>query len=226
MELAAVLEDSGNMAVLSAGAAGGAAGSTAGGAAAGASPFSLIQHACYYTFCNVFKTGGYLLNYNPINFKEKIMEDKILCVEGQKIHTAHSNSTEMTVLFLKLYDQYLQLFMNYVFQTFTESAKTLKNSTNHFHSYIFTYKTDTTPVVGGSWDYQNFCNKIVISTILSTYNSAWPFRILQGIAGDKNLQLNYFVYPEHIAMEQSMLWQLQLDHWLLAWSSLIVCLIA
>ena len=54
--------------------------------------------------------------------------------------------------------------MNYVFLTFTESAETLKNSVDHFHSFIFMYKTDTTPVAGGSCDYQNFCNKIVIPT--------------------------------------------------------------
>ena len=104
-ELAAVLEDLGNMAVVSACAAGGTAGGAAGGAAAGtaagASQFPLIQHTGYYTFGNVFKTGGYLLKYNPISFKEKIMEDKILCVEGQRIHTASSNFTEMTELFSK-----------------------------------------------------------------------------------------------------------------------------
>ena len=73
------------------------------------------------------------------------------------------------------------------------------------------YKTDSTPVEGVSGDYQNFHNKIVIPTLLSAYNSAWPITILPGITGDANLQGYYLAHPQHIKIEQSMLWQLQLD---------------
>ena len=65
-ELAKVLEDLGNMVVVSGCAAGGSAagGAGGGGGAAGAIQFPLIQHASYCMFGNVFKTGGYLLKYN------------------------------------------------------------------------------------------------------------------------------------------------------------------
>ena len=106
------------------------------------------------------------------------------------------NSTEMTVLFLKLYDQYPWVFMNYVFLTFTESTETLKNCVDYFHAYIFMFKPDMTLAFHGTCYFQHFCNKIVIPTILSTYNSASPIMILPGIAGDEILQLNYFTYPD------------------------------
>ena len=85
-ELAEMLEDLGNMAIVSTCSAGAAAGSTAGGTAAGTSPFPSISQSAYYTFGNVFKTGGYLLKYNPINQGNDYGRQDFLCGRSGDSH--------------------------------------------------------------------------------------------------------------------------------------------
>ena len=68
----------------------------------------------------------------------------------------------MVLLLGQLYYQFSWQFMQYVFQGKIELSQIFKKLAKDFHSYLFMYKSDKTPAHGGTCDYQNFSNKVVI----------------------------------------------------------------
>jgi len=132
-------------------------------------------------------------------------------VEGAKIYTARSNTTEVTRLFEHLYEQYSHVFRNYVFRgEIPQNPVTIRNRADVINAYLFHENTIATPVAGGSCDYQNFRNKIVIPTMLHAYNSKMPIIMLPGIVGDAELQHQYFTEPNPVEMEKNKDYQLAL----------------
>ena len=212
-----------DMAIVTAGAAGGAAGGVVRGGVVrggvGAQSFPSMHFDGRYRFGNIFITTLYNLKYDLKAFKKTIMRKKILGVDGTMIFTDRSSTAAMTVLFSNLFEQYSYEFTKFVFRTSvtmpTESPETLKNRADAFHAYLFGYiKTIPTMVIGGSSDYQNFRNKIVIPTMLYAYNLDWPIVMLPNIdpAFDMGLDLvkQYFEEPNPILMEQNQAFQLPL----------------
>ena len=164
-----------------------------------------------FTFENVFMTPHYEHMYDLAKFKKFITTKKILGVDGTLIYSDRVNTSEMSKLFSKFYDQYSYVFAKYVNRKNSQnSAEILKGRADAFHTYLFHYKTIATPVAGGSCDFQNFRNKIVIPTMLVAYNSNYPITMLPGIMGNAVLQRNYFRHPNPLEMEAFKVNHLQL----------------
>ena len=71
-------------------------------------------------------TPYYEHKYDLIKFKKEITKKKLLGVEDDLIYLEHTNTSKMSKLFSKLYDQYSYVFSNYVNQTVSpESAEIL-----------------------------------------------------------------------------------------------------
>ena len=164
-----------------------------------------------FKFPNFSGSEVYTLKHDIYNFKLWVLGSKLLAVHGNKIYNLRANSDPMVLLLGRMYDQYSWQFMQYVFRGKIEPPQIFKKRAKDFHRYLFDYKTIKPLVAGGTCDYQNFRNKVVIPVLVGSYGQAYPMDKLPGIEGNKTLQANYFMYPDPVEMEQDQQYQLQLD---------------
>ena len=173
-----------------------------------------------YKFKSFYNNQAAELKHDMCHFKMWVIGDKLLAVAGLPIYNCRINSTPMVTLLDRLYDQYSWQFMQYVFRDKIEPPQIYKKRAKDFHKYLFEYKTNKAPALGGTCDYQMFRNKIVIPVLIGAYGQLFPMTkfpeipsvILPMFKKDPiDLQFNYFKYPDPIEFEQTQEYQLQLD---------------